>query len=82
MSNEGKTWGWFAADGSPIPGTGSERFSCPVGRWVSTVREHPMTGEMFKFDDEPEHVFVSECRMRTAGVKLETCDCGKRFVYP
>ena len=82
MSNEGKTWGWFGPDGLPIPGTDSERFRCPVGRWVSTLREHSITGEMFKFDDEPDFVFESGCRIRLAGPKLETCDCGKRFVYP
>lgn len=82
MSNEGKTWGWFDKEGKPLPGEGTTRHRCPVGRWESTLREHPMTGEMFRFDDEPEQVFVSECRIKSTGTKLETCDCGKRFVYP
>lgn len=79
MSNEGVTWGWFGADGTPLP---LPRFQCEVGVWVSAYREHPYTGEMFKFEDEPEFQFVSKCRMRTIGPKLETCDCGKKFIYP
>lgn len=82
MSSEGITWGWFDANGQPIGGVGAERHRCEVGRWESSYRPHPMTGELFKFDDEAESTFVSTCRMRTAGVKLDACDCGKTFVYP
>lgn len=79
--NEGRTWGFFDAAGKPVGGQGKDRWACPKGRWEPNVQSHPITGEDFQ-DQQYPNAWVSECRMKSVGVKRESCECGMVFIYP